>query len=78
MRGNVYLTTNVVAVFNRKGEKIQEIEIPERPANVTFGGARNRTLFVTARTSLYSIEMNVRGAPTRIRPRRQRAKKSTP
>jgi gluconolactonase len=64
--GNVYLTTNVVAVFNPQGEKIEEIAIPERPANVTFGGTDRKTLFVTARTSLYSVAMRVTGAETRV------------
>jgi gluconolactonase len=75
VRGNVYLTTDVVAVYNRKGKRIAEIKVPERPANVTFGGPDNKTLFITARTSLYSIEMNVRGARTPVRPGRQRRKK---
>jgi gluconolactonase len=75
VKGNVYLTTDVVAIYNRKGKRIAEIKVPERPANVTFGGPDNKTLFITARTSLYSIEMNVRGARTPIRPGRQRRKK---
>lgn len=77
-RGNVYLTTDVVAVYNRKGEKIEEIKIPERPANVTFGGPDNKTLFVTARTSLYSVEMQVKGARTRVRPGARPAKPARP
>jgi len=60
--GNVYLTTNSVVVYNPKGEKIETIRVPERPANVTFGGKDNQTLFITARTSLYSISMRVKGA----------------
>jgi gluconolactonase len=60
-QGNIYLTTRVVAVYNPKGEKIQEIELPERPANVTFGGKDKQTLFITAQTSLYSIKMQVKG-----------------
>ena len=60
--GNVYLTTKVVAVYNKAGEKIGPIEIPEQPANVTFGGGDNQTLFITARTSLYSVRMQVKGA----------------
>ena len=58
--GNIYLTTSVVAVYNKNGEKIEEIKIPERPANVCFGGKDRRTLFITARTSLYSIKMRVK------------------
>jgi gluconolactonase len=67
-RGNVYLTTDVVAVYNRQGERIDEIKVPERPANVTFGGPENKTLFITARTSLYAVDMAVQGARTRVRP----------
>jgi len=59
--GNVYLTTRAVVVYNKKGEKIETIEIPERPANVCFGGKDKRTLFITARTSLYSVRMRVKG-----------------
>jgi len=61
VQGNIYLTTDVVAVYNSKGEKIETIQIPESPSNVTFGGKDKRTLFITARTSLYSIRMRVKG-----------------
>ncbi len=60
-KGNIYLTTKVVAVYNSKGQKIETIEIPEGPANVCFGGKDSRTLFITARTSLYSLRMRVKG-----------------
>ncbi len=71
-RGNVYLTGKTVTVYNRRGEKIAEIPVPEGPANVTFGGRNNQTLFITARTSLYSVPTEIRGARTPIRPGRQR------
>ena len=60
--GNVYLTTRAVVVYNKKGEKIETIEVPEGPANVCFGGKDKRTLFITARTSLYSVRMRVKAA----------------
>ena len=60
--GNIYLTRRVVVVYNKNGEKIEEIKVPEGPANVTFGGSDNQTLFITARTSLYSVRMRVKGA----------------
>ena len=59
--GNIYLTTSGVAVYNKNGEKIEMIGVPERPANVCFGGKDKRTLFITARTSLYSVRMGVSG-----------------
>jgi len=60
--GNIYLTTRVVAVYNKNGEKIETINVPEGPANVCFGGPDKRTLFITARTSLYSVRMRVKAA----------------
>lgn len=59
--GNIYLTTSTVEVYNKKGQKIETIEVPELPANVCFGDKDKRTLFITARTSLYSIKMRVKG-----------------
>lgn len=60
-RGNLYLTRGAVHVYGPEGQKIATIDVPEGPANVCFGGDDRRTLFITARKSLYSIRMNVRG-----------------
>ena len=59
--GNVYLTEAAVLVYSPAARKIAEIAIPQRPSNVCFGGKDRRTLFVTARRSVYSIRMRVRG-----------------
>ncbi len=59
--GNVYLTQKGVLVFDRTGKKIATIEVPEPPANVCFGGKDRRTLFITARKSLYAIATLTRG-----------------
>ncbi len=60
--GNVYLTEKGVTVFNSAGEKIEHIDIDAGwTANVCFGGSDNRTLFITAQTSLYSVQMRVKG-----------------
>jgi gluconolactonase len=65
--GNVYLTSGAfVTVYAATGRKLQDIRIPESPANVTFGGADNKTLFITARTSLYALDMAVKGATTPV------------
>jgi gluconolactonase len=74
-KGNVYLSTKVVAVYNKRGKKIEEIPVPEQPANLTFAGADNNTLFITARTSLYAVDMRVSGAATPLRPEGQKAPK---
>lgn len=61
-RGNLYLTTALgVQVFSPDGELLGIIEVPQHPANVTFGGPDMKTLFVTARTGLYAIPMEVAG-----------------
>ncbi len=60
--GNLYLTGSGVAVYNRSGKKIETISVPEGTANVTFGGADGKTLYITAQKSLYAIEMRVQGA----------------
>ncbi|MHC4594963.1 MAG: MBL fold metallo-hydrolase [Planctomycetota bacterium] len=54
-----------MAVYNKNGQKIETIDVPEQPANVCFGGLDRQTLFITARTSLYSVRMRVRGAEQR-------------
>ena len=60
-KGNVYLTSGKVWVYNPKGELIKEIEFPERPANICFGGKDRKTLFVTARKGVYTLRMKVKG-----------------
>jgi len=60
--GNIYLTGRGVTVFNPAGEKIEQIPIDAGwTANVTFGGADRHTLFITAQTSLYGLQMRVKG-----------------
>jgi gluconolactonase len=60
--GNLYLTTGTgVQVFSPDGKALGLIELPEQPSNCTFGGEDGKTLYVTARTSLYSLPMLVKG-----------------
>jgi gluconolactonase len=62
-QGNVYLTGEGITVFNKNGEQILHIPNHEDwTANVTFGGKENKTLFITAMGSVYTLEMNVKGA----------------
>jgi gluconolactonase len=61
--GNVYLTLGrAVTIFDKEGKKIATIPMPENATNVCFGGKDKQTLFITAGTSLYAIEMRVKGA----------------
>ena len=59
--GNIYLTSDAVKVYRPDGSFLQEITIPKRPSNVCFGGENHKTLFITARQSVYSLAMQVSG-----------------
>ena len=59
--GNVYLTNKAVSVFDPSGKKIAAIEVPETPSNVCFGGKKRNILFITARTSVYTLKMKMKG-----------------
>lgn len=60
--GNVYLTGKGVSVYNKKGEKITQIDIGERwTANVCFGGKDLDTLFITASNGFYGVKTRVKG-----------------
>jgi gluconolactonase len=60
--GNLYITTALgLQVFDATGKQLGIIKIPEHPANVTFGGKDNKTLYVTARKSLYAVETEATG-----------------
>lgn len=61
--GNVYLTWgDGVSIRNPAGEEIEFIKTEQTPANVGFGGHDGKTLFMTSRTSLYSLRMNVQAS----------------
>ncbi len=61
---NLYVACNDgVRVFNKAGQAVGTITVPEQPSNCTFGGTDRRTLYITARTGLYSIVLNVPGLP---------------
>jgi gluconolactonase len=51
-----------VRVFTPQGEPIGHIALPERCANVCFGGAKRNRLFMAAAHSLYSLYVNTQGA----------------
>ncbi len=61
-KGNLYITSALgLQVFDPAGKPLGIIEFPEQPANCTFGGKDNKTLYATARTSVYAVPMEVAG-----------------
>ena len=51
-----------VRVFNPQGQAIGHIHLPERCANLCFGGAGRNRLFMAAGHSLYALYVETRGA----------------
>jgi gluconolactonase len=52
-----------VMVFDANAKPIGRIALPERCANVCFGGVKRNRLFMAASHSLYSLYVNTQGAP---------------
>jgi gluconolactonase len=62
--GNLYVATEPgVEVFSPAGQRLGLISVPEAASNCAFGGEDRRTLYITARTSLYATKLNVPGRP---------------
>jgi sugar lactone lactonase YvrE len=54
---NLYVSDGQVYIFSKEGKRIGEIEVPERPVTICFGGKNNNILFITTNTSLYCYDM---------------------
>lgn len=62
--GNVFCTgPGGIWVFDPRGACIGVLRGPEQPANLAFGDRDLRTLYITARTSIYSLRTRVPGLP---------------
>jgi gluconolactonase len=64
--GNVYCTgPGGVWVVAPDGTVLGRIRPPEVPANVAWGDPEGRTLYMTARTSVYRVRLAIPGVPVR-------------
>jgi gluconolactonase len=64
VHGNVYLTgPGGIWIFDTSGQHLGVLQTPERAANLGWGGDDWSTLFITASTSVYSIQCKVAGIP---------------
>ncbi len=62
--GHVYVTgRGGVWVLNPAGGRLGVIHVPELPANLCWGEGDWKTLFITARSSVYRIRLNIAGVP---------------
>jgi len=54
--GNVYIANGEVFVYDPHGRQIGEIDVPERPIDIVFGGADGHTLFMLGHHALYAVK----------------------
>jgi gluconolactonase len=60
--GNLFVTgPNGIWVWDAKGNHLGTIVMPEQPANLNWGDKDYRTLYITATTSVYRLEMKTQG-----------------
>jgi gluconolactonase len=60
--GRLYVSAkDGVQVFDAEGVLLGKIRTPETAANCTFGGEGKRTLFITAVSTVWAVELAVRG-----------------
>jgi len=60
--GNLFVTgPKGIWVWDPKGNHLGTIVMPEQPANLNWGGSDYRTLYITATTSVYRLEMTTQG-----------------
>lgn len=63
VQGNIWTSAgDGIQCFDAQGTLLGKILLPEKVANLTFGGPRRNRLFITANTSLYLIHVAVAGA----------------
>jgi sugar lactone lactonase YvrE len=56
--GNVFIANGQVLVYDKSGKPIGQIDVPERPLQILFGGADKRTLFILTHHSLYAVKVD--------------------
>lgn len=61
-KGNFYIASTELVVYTPQGKLLKKIELSEKPSNVAFGDPDYQTLFITARTSVYRVRLDVKGA----------------
>jgi gluconolactonase len=60
--GHLFCTgSGGIWVIDPQGQRLGVIRVPEGPRNLAFGGPDARTLYITAGTSLYSLQTKVAG-----------------
>ncbi|MGA8043742.1 MAG: glycosyl hydrolase family 28-related protein [Terracidiphilus sp.] len=55
--GSVYVANGQIFVYSPSGKQVGQIDVPERPIQILFGGEDGRMLFILAHHALYGIRV---------------------
>ena len=61
-KGNIFVAANGIAIYDPQGKLTLTHPLAETPANCAFGDHDFQTLYITARTSIFRLRLNVKGA----------------
>ncbi len=61
-KGNLYVTAQHLFIYSPAGKLLHTFEMGETPSNCAFGDPDFQTLYITARTSVYRLRLEVKGA----------------
>ncbi|PXV58947.1 sugar lactone lactonase YvrE [Dysgonomonas alginatilytica] len=56
-KGNVYISAGNILIYNKEGDFIKSVEVPERPSSIVIGGANADMLYICARKGFYSVKI---------------------
>ena len=56
-KGNVYVANGEIYVYNAAGKQVGEIDIPDRPIDIIFGGTDRSTLFILSHHALFAAQV---------------------
>ncbi|HEX4593557.1 MAG TPA: SMP-30/gluconolactonase/LRE family protein [Bryobacteraceae bacterium] len=61
-KGNLYVAAAKLEAYTPEGKPLGSVPLAETPSNCAFGDADFESLYVTARTSVYRLRLNVKGS----------------
>jgi sugar lactone lactonase YvrE len=55
--GNVYVANGQIFVYSSEGKQVAQVDVPERPLQLVFGGPDKKTLFILTHHALYATQV---------------------
>jgi gluconolactonase len=61
-KGNLYVAADKVEIYTPEGKQLGSFVLAQTPSNFAFGDDDFESLYITARTSIYRVRLNVKGS----------------